>query len=323
MKAVLVRDGRCVLDDTDAPPLLPGTVRIAVTTAGVNRADLAQKAGRYPPPPGESPILGLEVAGVIAEVSGAVDAWRPGDRVCALLGGGGYATEVVVPAGQVLPIPSGLSDVEAAAIVEVAATAWLNLVDVGGLGRCTGARVLVHAGGSGVGTAVVQLAHALGHRTFVTAGDDAKIARCVALGADGGWNRHRGSFREAVAAWAPDGVDLVLDPVAGAYLDDDLAVLAVDGRVVVLGLMGGRTASIDAGRLLVRRLSIVGSTLRSRSPAAKAALCAALRADVWPRYADGTLRPIVDRTFPLAEAEAAHAHLASDATFGAVVLTVP
>jgi putative PIG3 family NAD(P)H quinone oxidoreductase len=323
VKAVTVRDGRCVLDDAAPPPLLAGTVRIAVAAAGVNRADLAQKAGRYPPPPAESPILGLEVAGVVAEVAGSVDAWRPGDRVCALLAGGGYATEVVVPAGQVLPVPAGLSDVEAAAIVEVAATAWLNVVDVGGLAGRTGARILVHAGGSGVGTAVVQLARALGHRTFVTAGEATKIARCVALGADGGWNRHEGPFRDAVLAWAPDGVDLVIDPVAGPYLADDLAVLAVDGRVVVLGLMGGRTAELDVGRLLMRRLSVIGSTLRSRSPAAKAALCAALRAEVWPRYADGTLRPVVDRTFALAEAEAAHAHLASNTSFGAVVLTVP
>lgn len=323
MKAIDVVEGRCVLVEVPAPPLLPGTVRIAVDAAGVNRADLSQKAGSYPPPPGASPILGLEVAGRIAEVSGTVTSWRPGDRVCALLSGGGYATEVVVDARHVLPIPEGLGAVEAAAIVEVFATAWLNLQREGGLAGRSGARVLVHAGGSGVGTAAVQLCRLLGHEVYVTAGGASKITRCVALGAAGGWNRHEGSFVPAVQAWAPQGVDVVLDPVGGAYVSEDLSVLATDGRLVLIGLMGGRSATVDLGRVLVKRLHLLGSTLRSRSDAAKAALVAELRTEVWPHFARGTLQPIVDRSFRLHEAEQAHAHMASNEGFGATVLVVP
>ncbi len=322
MRAIDVVDGKCVLADAPAPALKPGCVRIAVTAAGINRADLNQKEGRYPPPPGASLILGLECAGTIAEVAPDVTSWRVGDRACALLAGGGYASEVVVDARHVLPIPSGMSDVEAAAGVEVFATAWLNLMDEGGLRYQKGARLVVHAGGSGVGTAAVQIARAWGHHPFVTAGDDAKIARCVALGAEGGANRRAGRWADAASAWAPGGVDAILDPVGGAYLADDLTVLAIDGRLVIIGLMGGRAAEIDLGRLLVKRLRVVGSTLRSRSDDFKAALVADLRANVWPRFADGTLKPIVDATFPLADAEAAHARVASNGTFGAVVLTV-
>lgn len=322
MRAIDVVDGRCVEVARPSPPLRPGTLRIAVHAAGVNRADLNQKEGRYPPPPGASPILGLECAGVVAEVAPDVATWRVGDRVCALLAGGGYASEVVVDARHVLPIPGDMTDTEAAAVVEVFATAWLNLMDEGGLRGRRGARLLVHAGGSGVGTAAVQIARVWGHQAFVTAGDDHKIARCVDLGAAGGANRQVGPWTDAVRAWAPDGVDLILDPVGGAYLADDLSVLATDGRLVVIGLMGGRTAEIDLGRLLVKRLKVVGSTLRSRTDTFKAELVAELAAEVWPRFADSSLRPIVDATFRLADAEAAHAHVAGNTTFGAVVLTV-
>lgn len=322
MRAIDVVDRRCVYTTVDSPALRSGAVRIAVTAAGVNRADLNQKEGRYPPPPGASPILGLECAGTVAEVAPDVTTWRVGDRVCALLAGGGYASEVVVDARHVLPIPAGVTDVEAAAVVEVFATAWLNLMDEGGLRGQRSARLLVHAGGSGVGTAAVQIAKAWGHHAFVTAGDDEKIARCVALGAEGGANRHAGRWADAVSAWAPTGVDAILDPVGGAYLADDLTVLATDGRLVIIGLMGGRAAELDLGRLLVKRLRVVGSTMRSRSDDFKAALVADLRANVWPRFEDGTLKPIVDATFPLDQAEAAHAHVAGNTTFGAVVLTV-
>jgi putative PIG3 family NAD(P)H quinone oxidoreductase len=322
MRAVDVVDGRCVPVELPSPVPGPGELRLRVVAAGVNRADLSQKAGRYPPPPGASPILGLEASGVVDAVGPGVEAWKVGDAACALLAGGGYAEQVVVDARHALPLPAGVDHVGAAAIVEVFATAWLNLFDEGGLrGRAGGAAVL-HAGGSGVGTAGVQLLRAFGHASFVTAGSAEKIARCVALGASGGWNRHDGPWLPAVQAWRPDGVDVVLDPVGGGYLDDDLAALAPDGRVVILGLMGGRSTPIDLGRLLVKRLRVQGSTLRSRDAGFKARLVGALRTEVWPRFADGSLRPIVDRTFPLAEAEAAHAHLASDATFGSVVLTV-
>lgn len=322
MRAVDVIGGRCVVTEVPRPVPGPGEVRIAVHAAGVNRADLVQKAGRYPPPPGASPILGLEVAGTIAEVGPEVTAWRTGDPVCALLAGGGYAEHVVVDARHVLPRPDGLSHVQAAAMVEVFATAWLNLMQEGGLADRPGATVVVHAGGSGVGTAAVQLCRLTGHPVFVTAGSDDKLARCRALGADGGANRHDGPWRHHVQAWRPDGVDLVLDPVGAAYLGDNVAVLAPDGRLVLIGLLSGRTAELDLGLVLSRRLRVQGSTLRSRDAGFKASLIRALRTDVWPHVDDGSLVPIVDRTFPLDEAEAAHAHVASNDTFGAVVLTV-
>ncbi|MCB9665669.1 MAG: NAD(P)H-quinone oxidoreductase [Alphaproteobacteria bacterium] len=323
MEAIVVEDGVCVLRRVPAPALPPGCVRISVRAAGVNRADLAQKAGRYPPPPGASPILGLEVSGVVTEVADGVEPWRPGDPVCALLAGGGYATEVVVDARHVLPLPPGVDHVGAAAVVEVFATAWLNLQGEGGLEGRTGARVLLHAGASGVGTAAIQLCRVLGHESFVVVGSDEKLAQCLALGASGGANRHAGPWLPHARAWRADGVDLVLDPVGADTLADDLEVLGTDGVLVVIGLLSGRQAPLDLGRLLVKRLRIQGSTLRSRSDAFKAELVATLRARVWPHFLDGTLRPLVHATFPLAEAEAAHALLASNATTGALVLEVP
>lgn len=322
MQAIDVRDGRCVQVDLPAPALGPGQVRIAVEAAGVNRADLVQKSGRYPPPPGASPLLGLECAGTIAEVADDVVGWSVGDPVCALLAGGGYAGEVVVDARHVLPIPDGLDAIQAAAIVEVYATAWLNLMDLAGLADREGAKVLLHAGGSGVGTAGIQLCRAWGHRAYVTAGSGDKIARCRALGAEDGFVRHDGPWAEAAARWAPEGVDVILCPVGADYLADDVRVLGRDGTLILIGLLSGRSAQLDLGAVLVKRLRIQGSTLRARSADFKADLMGRLREHVWPRFADGTLAPIVDRTFPLHEAEAAHAHLASNTTFGAVVLTV-
>lgn len=322
MKAITLVDGRCLLADVPEPDLGPDDVRIRVQAAGVNRADLVQKAGRYAPPPGASTILGLECAGVILEVGPAVTRWREGDPVCALLAGGGYAEQVVVHAGHVVPRPPGLDAVQAAAVVEVFATAWLNLMREGGLAGRDRARVVVHAGGSGVGTAAVQIGRAWGHDVFVTAGSDDKIAKCRTLGAVGGVNRHTMPWRRAVEGWAPDGVDVILDPVGASYLADNLACLATEGRLVNIGLLSGRTAEIDLGRVLVKRLRLQGSTLRSRSDAYKTALMEELRHHVWPKFADRTLRPVVHGTFPLARAEAAHASLASNDTFGALVLEV-
>lgn len=322
MEAIDVVDGTCRLVQVPSPPMRPGCVRIAVQASGVNRADLVQKAGRYPPPPGASPILGLECAGVVTELADDVAGVAVGDAVCALLSGGGYAEEVVVEAGCVLPVPQGLDAVQAAAIVEVWATAWLNLMRLGGLAqRPQGARVVLHAGASGVGTAGVQLLREAGHRAFVTVGSPDKVARCVALGAEGGAVRHDGPWRDAVKAWAPDGVDVILDPVGADYLSDDLTVLAPEGRLILIGLLSGRQAEVDLGRVLVKRLRIEGSTLRARSVAFKSHLLRELADATWAGFADGTYQPILDRTFPLAEAEAAHAHVASNDTIGAVVLT--
>ncbi|UYG04202.1 NAD(P)H-quinone oxidoreductase [Halomonas sp. LR3S48] len=319
MHAIVIEQERLHWREQPAPRgPAAGEVRLRVAWAGVNRADLMQRAGHYPPPPGVSDIPGLEVSGTVAEVGPDVDGLRPGDRVCALLAGGGYAEEVVVDARQVLPLPEGFGLREAAALPEVFATAWLNLFMEGQL--ASGERVLLHAGASGVGTAAIQLCHAFGHPCFVTAGSDAKLAACHELGADGLFNRHEGSFVDAVKAWG--GADVILDPVGASYLSDNQHVLNADGRMVLIGLMGGRHAELDLGRMLMKRQRLIGSTLRAKPPAAKGAILDALLAHVWPRLTSGEIRPLIDRTWPIDEAEAAHAHVERDANIGKVLLAV-
>jgi putative PIG3 family NAD(P)H quinone oxidoreductase len=319
MHAIAVDQKRLAWREHPAPPgPAAGEVRLAVAWAGVNRADLMQRAGHYPPPPGVSDVLGLEISGTVSEVGPGVDGLRPGERVCALLAGGGYAEEVVVDARQVLPIPEGLDLCEAAALPEVFATAWLNLFMVGQL--AAGERVLLHAGASGVGTAAIQLCRAFGHPCFVTAGSGAKLAVCRELGADAVFNRHEGSFADAVKAWG--GADLILDPVGGAYLADNQRVLNADGRLVLIGLMGGRHSELDLGRMLMKRQRLIGSTLRAKPPAAKGAILDALKVHVWPRLAKGEIRPLIDRTWPIEEIEAAHAHVQRDANIGKILLAV-
>ncbi|NIC08004.1 NAD(P)H-quinone oxidoreductase [Billgrantia bachuensis] len=295
-----------------------GEVRLRVAWAGVNRADLMQRAGHYPPPPGASDIPGLEVSGTVTEVGPGVDGLRPGDRVCALLAGGGYAEEVVVDTRQVLPLPEGLGLRESAALPEVFATAWLNLFMEGQL--ASGERVLLHAGASGVGTAAIQLCRAFGYPCFVTAGSDAKLAACRELGANGAFNRHEGSFVDAVKAWG--GADVILDPVGASYLADNQHVLNADGRLVLIGLMGGRRGELDLGRMLMKRQRLIGSTLRAKPPAAKGVILNALIEHVWPRLASGEIRPLIDRSWPIDEAEAAHDHVERDANIGKVLLAV-
>jgi putative PIG3 family NAD(P)H quinone oxidoreductase len=319
MKAIDIRDEALVWTDADDP--VPGTGEILVRTraTAVNRADLVQRAGAYPPPPGASPILGLEVSGTVEAVGEGVQRWAPGDAVCALLAGGGYAEQVVVPAGQAVPVPDGVDLADAAALPEVFATAYLNLylearAEVG-------ERFLVHAGASGVGTAAIQLGRAFGNPVWVTAGSPEKLERCVALGAEGGHDRHAGSFVEAAQRWTDGaGLDVILDPVGAAYLQDDLRALAPDGRLVVIGLLGGAKAELELGLLLVKRLRVIGSTLRARPVAAKARVMEALERRVWPRIAAGEIRPVVEARFPLPEAERAHALLAGNETFGKVLL---
>jgi putative PIG3 family NAD(P)H quinone oxidoreductase len=320
MKAIQVEDERLVWADAEAGAVGVGEVRIRVAATAVNRADLVQRTGGYPPPPGASPILGLECSGDVLEVGEGVSRVSVGDAVCALLAGGGYAEEVIVPAGQVLPIPAGLSMTEAAALPEVFATAYLNLFMEAN--TSLGETVLLHAGASGVGTAAIQLCKQRGNPCFVTAGNPEKIERCLALGAEGGWNRHDGDFVEPVKAWAPTGVDVILDPVGAGYLADNLAVLGLDGRLVIIGLMGGAEASVNLGLMMVKRQRIIGSTLRARSLAAKATVMDALHAEVWPHIESGVIRPIVEAIIPIEEAESAHALVAADQTFGKVVMTV-
>ena len=320
MKAIAIEADRLVWQDSPSPDLGTGEVRIAAHATAINRADLVQRSGGYPPPPGASPILGLECAGEVIEVGEGVARVAVGDQVCALLSGGGYAEEVVVPAGQVLKIPAGVSMVEAAALPEVFATAYLNLFMEAGL--APGEKAVIHAGASGVGTAAIQLCRALGNPCFVTLGGQNKLDACLALGAEAGFNRHEGNFLDSVKAWAPEGVDVILDPVGAGYLADNLTSLALNGRLVLIGLMGGAAAEINLGLLMMKRLRVIGSTLRARPIAAKAAVMDQLQAVVWPKIESGEIRPVVDSVYPISEADAAHQHVAANNTIGKVVLQI-
>ena len=319
MRAILIEDGKLVWGEAPEPELGPGTVKIAVTASAVNRADLMQALGRYPPPPGASNVLGLECSGEVVEVGEGVTRVAPGDEVCALLAGGGYAETVVAPAGQVLPVPKSLSLLEAAAVPEVFATAYLNLYGEAGL--ATGERVLLHAGASGVGTAAIQLCAQSHNPCFVTVGGQDKLDRCLALGAAGGANRHEESFADRVSEWTDgEGFDVILDPVGGGYLGDNLTSLRLDGRLVLIGLMGGMQAELNLGLMLMKRLRIIGSTLRARSIAAKSAVMDGLQRDLWPKIDDGRIKPIIETVVPMAEAQRAHELVAGNATVGKVLL---
>lgn len=305
--------------EVEAPPLGPDDIRIRVAGAGVNRADLLQRRGMYPPPPGASPLLGLECAGVVSEVGARVAGWKPGDRAMALLAGGGYAEQVVVDAGSALPVPGALSDVEAAALPEVYLTVFLDVFQLGALPA--GGWLLVHGGGSGIGTASIQLAKLAGARVLVTAGSDEKCARCRALGADVAVNYRSAKFTDAVReATGGAGVDVVLDSIGAPYLADNLASLALGGRLVLIGLMGGAKAELNLAALLGRRLSLIGSTLRTRSRDEKARLVADFRARFGADLAAGRIRPVVDRQLPFSGAADAHRLLQASEHFGKVVL---
>jgi putative PIG3 family NAD(P)H quinone oxidoreductase len=280
-----------------------------------------QRRGHYPPTAGASDNPGLEVAGTIAAVGGGVNGWRAGDRVCALLAGGGYATMAVAPAPQCLPIPASLGFVEAAAIPETFFTVWTNVFERGRLR--SGEAALFHGGSSGIGTTAIQLAAARGARVFATAGSDEKCRACEALGAERAINYRTHDFVEEIARLTNGrGVDLILDMVGGDYVARNLASLAVDGRLVQIGLMGGDAAPIDFRRLLGRRLTVTGSTLRPRTVEEKGRIAAALRADVWPLLEERRVRPVIHRTFPLKDAAAAHRLMESSEHIGKIVLVV-
>ena len=322
MKAIRVVGDRLVWTDAVVGDPGPGQVTIAIRASAVNRADLAQRAGGYPPPPGASDILGLECAGVVDAVGDGVSRVDVGDAVCALLAGGGYAEAVVVPAGQVLKAPQGLSFIEAASLPEVFATAYLNLYMEARLRFAETA--LLHAGGSGVGTAAIQLCREFGNPCYVTAGSESKIARCIELGATAGCDRHTESFAEKVREWTGgEGVDVILDPVGGPYLLDNLASLKLEGRLILIGLLAGARADLPLGAVMAKRLRIVGSTLRSRTIAQKATVMDALKERVWPKIETGAIRPIIDTVLPIDRADEAHRLVASNQTFGKVVLEVP
>ena len=310
-----------VWEDVDDVVCGTGEVLVAVGATAVNRADLSQARGNYPPPPGASEILGLEMAGVIEAVGSDVRGWQVGDRVCALLPGGGYAEKAVVPAGMLMTVPEDWSLAQAAAIPEVWFTAYVNLFLEGSLQPAE--RVLIHAGGSGVGTAAVQLAHHIGAEAYVTAGAEVKLERCRELGAALAVNYKEQDFLQAVMAFTDnEGVDLILDPVGAAYLDKNMQVLRRYGRLVNIGLLSGAKAEMNMGLLIGKRLKLIGSTLRTRPLAEKIEITHQFTERFWPQLRSGALQPIIDTTFPIEEAQAAHDYVAQDKNIGKVILLV-
>jgi len=295
-----------------------GEVLIKVAAAGVNRPDVAQRLGRYPPPPGASDIPGLEVAGEIVALGTGVTQWTVGARVCALIAGGGYAEYATAPAGSCLPTPSGLSDVEAAGIPETFFTVWHNVFERAALK--SGETILIHGGSSGIGTTAIQLAKAFNATVVVTAGSDDKCDACRKLGADVAINYKTTDFVENVKALPGGGVDVVLDMVAGDYLPRNIKCLKTDGRMALIAILGGSKGELDMGQVLMKRLQITGSTLRARDSAFKARLAGELRTRVWPLFESGKVRPHVHKTFPLAAAAQAHALMESSAHVGKLVL---
>ena len=302
----------------DLPAPEGDSVRIKVAAAGVNRADLLQRQGHYPPPAGESDILGLEVSGTIDALGPDVVGWRVGDEVCALLAGGGYAEYVNVRVGQVLPVPRGVDLVTAAALPEVAATVWSNVVFTADLQP--GELLLVHGGSSGIGTMAIQLATALGARVAVTAGSAEKLAACKALGAQTLINYREEDFVDAVAA--EGGANVILDVVGAKYLSRNIDALAPNGRLVIIGMQGGTKAELDLAKLLAKRAQVTATSLRSRPLAEKAAIVREVRDTVWPLVESGAVRPIVHATYPLAQAADAHRELAASGHIGKVLLTL-
>lgn len=305
---------------TDAEPG-PGEVVVDVAASAVNRADLLQRQGHYDPPPGSSPYLGLECSGTVSALGDGVEGWSVGDEVCALLSGGGYAEKVAVPAGQLLPVPPGVSLVEAAALPEVVCTVWSNVFMLAGLRP--GETLLVHGGSSGIGTMAIQLAGHVGARVAVTAGTAAKLERCRELGAEVLVNYREQDFVEVVRGKTDGhGADVVLDNMGAAYLSRNVDVLAPNGRLVVIGLQGGTTAELDLSVLLRKRAAVLATALRSRPAEEKAAIVASVRENVWPLVGAGSVRPVIDRVLPMSEAAAAHQVVEASDHVGKVLLAV-
>ncbi|MFW6034605.1 MAG: NAD(P)H-quinone oxidoreductase [bacterium] len=303
------------------PVVEPGTVRLRVAASAVNRADLMQRMGRYPPPPGAPEWLGLECSGTVEEVGAGVTGWSVGDEACALLAGGGYAEQVVVPAGQLLPVPRGVDLVTAAGLPEVCCTVWSNVFMTAALQP--GEVLLVHGGASGVGTTAIQLARAVNATVAVTAGSADKLARCEKLGASILVNYREEDFVSAVrSATDGHGADVILDMVGAKYLARNVEALATNGRLLVIGLQGGRRAEIDLGTMMGKRAALIGTTLRARPPAEKATIVAAVREHVWPLLESGDVRPVVDRVLPITEVVEAHRAVEASEHVGKVLLTV-
>ncbi|PLL14333.1 NAD(P)H-quinone oxidoreductase [Tabrizicola sp. TH137] len=322
MRAVEISEpgGPEVLKPCTRPVPVPGhgQIVIRVAYAGVNRPDALQRAGSYAPPANASPLPGLEASGTVVEIGPGVTRWSIGDKVCALLPGGGYAEYVSTPEAHALPIPEGLSLKEAACLPETCFTVWSNVVMRGGLKA--GERFLVHGGSSGIGTTAIQIARALGARVFTTAGSDEKCAACEALGAEKALNYRTGDF---VAMMHDEGgAQLILDMVGGSYLPRNVKALATEGRLVQIAFLRGPKVELNFAEVMMRRLTITGSTLRPQSDLAKARIAAEVEAHVWPMIAAGKLRPVMDSEFPLNDAAAAHARMESSGHVGKIVLKV-
>ena len=323
MRAVTITTpgGPEVLRLAEVPDPVPGQgeVLVDIAAAGVNRADLLQRQGAYPPPPGAPEYPGLECSGRISAVGPGVAGWQPGDEVCALLGGGGYAERVAVPAGQLLPVPAGVALTEAGALPEAACTVHSNVVTRAGL--ASGETLLVHGGASGIGTLAIQLGKALGARVACTAGSQEKLRRCRELGADLAVSYRDEDFVAAVDAFTGGrGADVILDIIGGSYLPRNVAALATGGRLVVIAVQGGPRGELDLGLLMRKRASVLASTLRARPLPEKNAIVSAVRDEVWPLVAAGRIRPVIDQVLPLAEAAAAHRRLEEGSHIGKIVL---
>ena len=321
MKAISQEGDDLLWKENPDPDLKKDEVLISIKASAINRADLLQRSGNYPVPPGASPILGLECSGIVEEVGGQVENLIKGDEVCALLAGGGYAEKVSVPSGQVLKVPKGFSFEQAAALPEVFATAYFNLYMEANL--LEGEKTLIHAGASGVGTAAIQICKAKGNPCFVTAGTKEKISRCMELGAEGGTVRNEENFADAVAKWTDNnGVQVILDPVGANYLEDNMKSLTLEGRLVMIGLMGGAETSINLGLLMMKRLRIIGSTLRAQPIPKKTEIMNNLNENIWPLLESGDIKPIIDTVIPIEEVDKAHELMESNQTFGKVILKV-
>ena len=321
--AITTPGGPEVLKLTQLPTPKPGSgqLLVKVAAAGVNRPDLAQRAGFYPPPPGHSPLPGLEIAGEVVEAGAGTTRWKAGDKVCALVNGGGYAEYCVAEETSALPVPAGFDMVRAAAVPETFFTVWNNVFERGRL--AAGEWLLVHGGSSGIGTTAIQLAKAFGARVIATVGSADKCQACLDLGADKAINYKTEDFVAAAkAATGGKGVDVILDMVGGDYADKNIAMAAEDGRIVQIATLGGVEAKVNLARLMMKRLTLTGSTLRPRTREVKAGFARALEEKVWPLLAAGKVRVVMDSTFPLAEAAAAHRRLETSQHIGKVVLTV-
>jgi putative PIG3 family NAD(P)H quinone oxidoreductase len=324
MRAVIAPDPggleALVVADLPEPTPGPGEVVVDMRSTAVNRADVMQRQGHYPPPPGASDVLGLECSGVVSAVGEGVADWSVGDEVCALLAGGGYADKVLVPAGQVMPVPAGIELVSAGALPEVACTVWSNVFMLAGLQP--GETLLVHGGGGGIGTFAIQLAHALGAKVITTAGSQEKLDVCASLGADVTVNYREQDFVEEVrSATDGSGADVILDNMGAKYLPRNVEALATEGRLVVIGLMGGSKGELDLGMLLRKRAAVLATTLRARPAAEKAAICASVVEHVWPLVADGSVRTLVHASLPLEEVREAHRIMEASDHIGKIVLT--